>query len=120
MNADDLHRLFASAASAPRMPGAACRGRTEIADVDIKTDRATTDALLEICLGCSELQRCSDWLDSLAADQRPRGVCGGRLLDPDAYQTAKAVMAAERKAAAPPTMPRPRGPRRPAQIAVAS
>ncbi|WP_164681130.1 hypothetical protein, partial [Mycobacterium intracellulare] len=110
MNGPDLAALMGAAAAVPRLPDAACRGRTEMADVDIKTDRATTDALLEICLGCSEMQRCSGWLDSLSANQRPRGVCGGRLWDPDAPKTAREMMAAERKAVAPPTMPRPHSP----------
>ncbi|WP_205843387.1 hypothetical protein, partial [Mycobacterium intracellulare] len=52
--------------------------------------------------------------------QRPRGVCGGRLWDPDAPKTAREMMAAERKAVAPPTMPRPHSPRRPAQRLLAA
>lgn len=121
MNSDDLGRLMAAwMGSVPRLEHAACRGRTEMADIDIRSPRAMVDASLEICLACRQMQQCSDWVNGLPADQRPRGVCGGRLWDPDAPKMAREMMAAERKAVAPPTMPRPRAPRRPARRLLAA
>ncbi|TAM62855.1 hypothetical protein [Mycobacterium sp.] len=40
-------------------------------------------------------------MDSLPADQKPRGVVGATLVDPDAYQTVRAVMAADLAARQP-------------------
>lgn len=116
MNADQLGQLMSAwVKSVPRFPDAACRGRTEMADVDVRSSREAIDAAVETCLGCREMQRCSDWVDSLDSDHRPAGVVAGRLVDSAAYQTAKALMAAERKPKPPKPQSRSRGPRRPAR-----
>lgn len=87
-----------------------------MADLEIGSSRERIDAGIEVCLGCRELQRCSDWLDSLPADQQARGVVAGRLVDPAAYQAGKALMAAERRPKpSKPQQPRPRGAQRPAR-----
>ncbi|TAM68295.1 hypothetical protein [Mycobacterium sp.] len=95
MNTDQLAALLGAAAAAPRMRDAACRNETWLSDVEARSCRATIDSGIDVCLGCRHMQQCSDWVDSLPADQRPRGVVAGRLVDPDAYQTAKAAMAAD-------------------------
>lgn len=116
MNADQLGQLMSAwVKSVPRMPDAACRAETWMADLDVSSRRERIDAGIETCLGCRELQRCSDWSDGLKADQPVRGVVSARLVDPAAYQTARAVMAAELKPRRPKAAPRPRGPRRPAR-----
>ncbi|WP_164681145.1 hypothetical protein, partial [Mycobacterium intracellulare] len=111
MNADQLGQLMSAwVKSVPRMPDAACRGNPGPFDLDVKCSREAIDAAIEMCLSCPAMVACAAWVDSLPADQRPRGVCGGRLWDPDAPKTAREMMAAERKAVAPPTMPRPHSP----------
>ncbi|WP_324738666.1 hypothetical protein P6281_06610 [Mycobacterium sp. 5-140-3-2] len=103
MNADQLANLLGAAAAVPRMPDAACRGETWLADLDVSSSRERIDAGIEICLGCTEFQRCSDWVDSPRAEQQVRGVVAARLVDPDAPRTAREAMQAERK----PRPPRP-------------
>lgn len=107
MNADQLANLLGAAAAVPRMPDAACRAQTRMADLDVGSSRERIDAGIETCLGCTQLQRCGDWLDRLPADQRPRGVVAARLVDPDAPRTAREAMQAERKTRSrPPSKPR--------------
>lgn len=86
-----------------------------MADLDVGSSRERIDAGIETCLGCWELQRCSGWLDSAPTDQRPAGVVAARLVDPAAYQLARAAMVAERKPKPSRPQSRPRGPRRPAR-----
>lgn len=101
MTPDQLADLLGVAAAVPRMPDAACRTETWMADLEVGSSRERIDGGIEICLGCRELQRCSDWLDSLPVDQQVRGVVAARMVDPAANQTARAVMAAELAARRP-------------------
>ncbi|MEB4208751.1 hypothetical protein [Mycobacterium sp. 94-17] len=121
MNGPELAALMGAWVAVPRMPDAACRAETWMADLDVSSSAGEQiDAGIETCLGCRELQRCSDWLDSLPADHYPRGVVAARLVDPAAYQTARAAMVAVLKPHPPKVAPRPRGPRRPARRLLAA
>lgn len=120
MNADQFAALMGMAASVPRMPDAACRGEAWLADLDVTSGRERIDAGIETCLGCRQLQRCSDWVDALPPGQQVRGVVAGRLVDPAAYQTARAVMVGELRPHPPQEVPKPRGPRRPARRLLAA
>jgi hypothetical protein len=104
MNPHQLAELIGVAAAVPRLPGAACRGLGEMADIEIRSSRTDIDAAIEICLGCTEMQRCRAWLDSLPAGHKPLGVVAGRLVDPAAYRSARAAMQDARK---PPPQPAP-------------
>ncbi|ASL08453.1 hypothetical protein MYCODSM44623_01703 [Mycobacterium intracellulare subsp. chimaera] len=99
MNGLELAALLgAAAASVPRLPDAACRSETWMADVELRSSRDTIDAAVELCLSCPAMQRCAAWLDSLPPDQKPAGVVAGRLyVDPPAVVYARSVMAAELK-----------------------
>lgn len=97
MNGAELASLMGAwAAGVPRLHAAACHGVTWLADVDIRSSRATIDAALEVCLGCRELLACSSWVDQLPADQRPVGMVAARLIDPTAYQVARSQRPAAR------------------------
>lgn len=98
MNADQLADLLGAAAAAPRLPDAACRGETWMADVEIRSSRETIDAALELCLGCRAMHRCAAWVDSLPVDQKPAGVVAGRLyVDAPSAAYARGVMVGELK-----------------------
>ncbi len=115
MNPDQLAELLGVAAAVPRLDGAACRGNPEPHDVDVRASREAIDSAIEICLACPAMLACGVWLDSLPPDQQPRGVVGGRLLDPDAPRTAREVMGAELAARQPKPQRQPKpsgGPRR--------
>jgi Transcription factor WhiB len=58
----------------PKLPGARCRDRPALFDIDVITDDAATAAALACCAGCSCMLRCQD-----AALRRPdaEGVIGG-------------------------------------------
>lgn len=121
MNGDDVGRLMAAwVGSVPRLEDAACRGNPGPFDLDVRAGREAVDAAVEICLDCPAMLDCGAWVDSLPADQKPAGIVAGRLFDSGAYGVAKSAMTAELKSSVPQSTPRPRGPRRPAQIAVAS
>lgn len=107
--------LASTLAGVPLLEGARCKGRPERFDVDIRSDREAIDWAVFTCGACPALRKCRGWGDSLPPRQRPSGVVAGQLVDPAAYQTAKAAMAAELKTHRPQAAPRPRGPRRPAR-----
>lgn len=110
MTSDDLGRLMAAwLGSVPQLPDAACRGRTEMADVDVRSSREAIDAAIDVCLDCPVMLACAEWVEGLPADQKPAGVTASILLDPRAYQTARSAMADELKGAAPqPASPKTR------------
>ncbi|ORA07808.1 hypothetical protein BST14_26170 [Mycobacterium arosiense ATCC BAA-1401 = DSM 45069] len=64
MNADGLAALMSAwVASVQRLPEAQCLGRTDLADLEIKSPRAAIDEAIEdVCLNCRELLRCAEWL----------------------------------------------------------
>ena len=66
----------------PDLPGARCKGHAELFDRTIAyphsdrralTDLARTQAL-QTCACCPVLDRCREWFEGLAPEQRPRGV----------------------------------------------
>lgn len=111
--------LAGALAGVPLLEGAKCKGRPERFDIDIRSDRESIDWAAYTCGACPALRKCRRWVDSLPPRQRPSGMVAGRLLDPAAYQTARAVMAAEMAARQPKpkrqSKPPERGPRRPAR-----
>lgn len=107
--------LAGALAGVPLLEGARCKGRPERFDLDVRSDREAIDWATFTCRACPELRKCRRWVDSLPPRQWPSGVVAERLMDPAAYQTAQAVMAAELKPHPPKTAPRSRGPRRPAR-----
>lgn len=115
MNPNQLAALLGAAAAVPRLEDAACRGNPEPFDLDVRAGREAIDAAVEMCLDCPAMLACCAWANGLPADQRPRGVVGGRLLDPDAPRTAREVMDATRAARRPEPQRQPKrsgGPRR--------
>ena len=81
--------MVSQLADIPNLPGARCRGRTELYDTaaggrphhpaDVDYARG---AALRLCHQCPALDRCTEWLESLPAQQQPRGVVAGRLNTP--------------------------------------
>jgi hypothetical protein len=75
-----IDELFAElAAGIPDLPGARCKGRTEWDEWECPE---TIEFCIHHCNSCVELQKCSQWHDSLTPAQRPTGVCAGRLNKP--------------------------------------
>lgn len=76
--------LFAALAAIPRLPDAACKGRSELFD-EARPHEAPDDvayrhaAATRICQDCPALQPCRAWVDSLKPSQRPVGVVCGRV-----------------------------------------
>ena len=70
--------LLGALASAPALPRAACRGRSQLFD-----GRSDDDiyAAIEICqTACPELARCEAWARSMP-DNQLAGVVAGRMYD---------------------------------------
>jgi WhiB family redox-sensing transcriptional regulator len=74
---DDLARV-------PHLPGARCRGQSELFDRTvggaaprIEVMRARREAL-RVCRDCPALQACADWVDTIPPFLRPRSVVAGR------------------------------------------
>lgn len=107
--------LAGALAGVPLLEGARCKGRPERFDLDIRSGREAVDWATYTCGACPALRKCRRWVDSLPPRQWPSGVVAGRLVDPAAYQTARAVMAAALNPLAPKAAPRSRGARRPAR-----
>jgi len=71
----------------PALPGARCRGRTELFDATIHPERGGSiddlqyarNRASDLCGACPALNRCRAWVDSLPPNQRPHGVIAGRL-----------------------------------------
>lgn len=74
----------------PDLAGARCRGRRELFDATISSERGgTTDAAeyareaaQRLCEQCPALDRCRQWLHSLPPRQRPLGVVAGQVNQP--------------------------------------
>jgi hypothetical protein len=63
----------------PSLPNAACRGRAREFDGDHRRGPITQQAR-EICLfACPAFPECSQWVNSLHPDARPRGITAGQF-----------------------------------------
>jgi hypothetical protein len=69
-------------AGAPRLPGAACRGMTWMADIDERSDPADIARAQRICRSCPALAACAAWVAATPPRMRPAGVTAGRLQQP--------------------------------------
>ena len=72
------------AASIPRLPEAACKGRHELFDAQPEDQhpdiaRRLESTALGICRLCPELEPCALWLAGLEPHQRPFGVTAGTV-----------------------------------------
>ncbi len=81
--------LFDALGVIPALPGAACRGRTELFDErhpDEPDEQWTyrSQSALRVCTTCPSLTACTRWLDALPQGQRPRGVVAGQINQPAA------------------------------------
>ncbi len=89
----DWAALAAALAAAPRLPGAACKGRYELfdpaepgEDEDDYTYRDET--ALAICRHCPALTDCQSWLETLPPRQQPPGVIAGRITSSSRTESA--------------------------------
>lgn len=71
--------LIGALSGIPDLRRARCKGRTEWDEYECME---TVEYCINRCSSCVELQKCSQWYDSLPASQRPHGVCAGRLNKP--------------------------------------
>lgn len=68
--------LAEALAGFPNLPGARCKGLSELFEAD---DPEEIEFAQHICRSCPALADCRTWFDSLRPSQRPRGVVAGRL-----------------------------------------
>ncbi len=83
----DLASLLGSMRRAPRLPGAACRGKWALFDPAEPTEAADEtrnrhQAALAACQSCPALAGCEQWFAGLQPRQRPLGVVAGRINEP--------------------------------------
>lgn len=85
------------AAGIPDLPGARCKGRTELFDQTAPREgrRGDHDALwyaqraaVALCRACPSLSACRAWFDGLEPTQRPRGVVAGLVNAPGGVNSA--------------------------------
>ncbi|MCG7582795.1 hypothetical protein [Mycolicibacterium sp. OfavD-34-C] len=79
-------------AGIPALPGASCKGRSDLFERTIRERRtdgrldcaelenARCEALRVCNNGCPALAACRAWLDALPAMRRPRGVVAGQVI----------------------------------------
>lgn len=85
-----LDSLLGGLLGVPALPGARCRGRHRLFDLDPVDSAPQRHAqALTLCSGCSALQACGDWLDSLTPARRPTGVVAGRIVPDRAVRKPK-------------------------------
>ncbi len=72
----DLARDF------PALPGAACRGQSDLFDISDGRDRQAVARAQAVCANCVARQRCADWLASVPPHRLPTGVVAGRFVRP--------------------------------------
>lgn len=79
--------MFATIGLAPALPGARCRGRTEL--FDPRHDGETTETTearhrqaIGLCSGCRSFDPCRAWVTGLSPRARPAGVVAGRVYGP--------------------------------------
>ena len=80
---NDLDAVLGALLGLPSLPGARCRGRSELFDEPAPREPARHAAERHaqarmLCAGCPALAACATWFDSLPARDRPRGVIAGR------------------------------------------
>jgi len=80
----DLDDLVIALGGAPSLPGARCRGRHRLFDPaaeheSILTVQARHAQALGLCEHCPALTRRQEWVATLPANQRPRGVVAGTI-----------------------------------------
>src|SRR4051812_23298034 len=86
-------RTFVPKERIPHLPGARCRGHSELFDerpADPDEIRLTERALAA-CASCPALRPCEEWLRKLEPRERPRGVVAGRIV------RSKGVITKDRK-----------------------
>ncbi len=83
----------------PELPGARCKGREELFDQTITrpgggnhddTVTYARRAATRLCASCPALTQCAAWVDGLPRSQRPTGVVGGKLTDPQGRRARRA------------------------------
>jgi WhiB family redox-sensing transcriptional regulator len=74
-------RLADAVGAAPALPGARCRGRSELFDAE-SVDDERTDYAITVCNRCPALAACREWVASLPPGKRPIGVVAGRVIGP--------------------------------------
>jgi hypothetical protein len=89
----DLVSLLGSMRRAPRLPGAACRGKWALFDPAEPTETADEtrnrhQAALAACQSCPALAECKQWIESLKPRHRPLGVVAGRINEPKKRRAA--------------------------------
>ena len=84
MNADTISDLLADLArDVPPLPGAACRGRSDLFDISDGRHRQAVEQAQAICRDeCPVLRRCEEWLASLPKHRLPTGVVAGKFVKP--------------------------------------
>jgi hypothetical protein len=75
-----LDDLMAALAGTPRLPGALCRGESEL--FDQHDDPGVIEHAIAICHSCPARADCERWVDSSRPGQRPHGVIAGRVNRP--------------------------------------
>jgi hypothetical protein len=81
----DWQTLAQAAATMPRLPNPAWKGRPELFDWHPLSDpprEADLEAALQLCAHCPALVLCRRWVNSLKPWERPVGVVAGTLLTP--------------------------------------
>jgi hypothetical protein len=81
----DWQSLAACVGSAPRLSGAACKGRSDLFDWHPLSDphrEADLETALQLCASCPALSQCKQWMAGLERAERPLGVMAGVLVAP--------------------------------------
>lgn len=74
--------LMSAAGGTPYLEGAACRGRPELFDLELKANRELVERAQHMCRRCPALGACAAWIAATPAYLRPAGVVAGELLGP--------------------------------------
>ena len=79
--------FVAALAGAPALPGARCRGRPHLFDEAATGEPQHVVAqrhqqAIGLCLCCSSLDPCRQWLEALPANKKPPGVTAGTVKKP--------------------------------------
>jgi hypothetical protein len=75
-----LADLLGAIAAAPNLTGAACREHRDVFDATVSKAAGRPGVYaraIRVCTSCPVLTRCSAWVESLPAPQRPLGVTAG-------------------------------------------
>lgn len=82
-----MDSLLGSLLGVPSLPGAKCRGRSHLFDAAEQYEPAEIveqrhNQAKRLCAGCSSLETCRTWLESLPLSRKPVGVVAGRVIHP--------------------------------------